>query len=140
MAWLVRARSISMAVIAELLAAPLGGCGGEAELGASFDYEMPARFVVPALRAPEEQSEYEVYVEGPLQPDAWRVRFDACGSMGSPVKYTWRIDGNEVGVETRCDTFEYEFPAEGEYLCRSWSRTGAARRWSRPRSSTCGTC
>jgi len=27
----------------------------------------------------------------------------------------WRIDGEEVGVETRCDGFEYDFPAEGAY-------------------------
>ena len=115
MAWLMPARSISMTVIAGVLAAPLGGCGGEPGLAASFDYEMPARFEVPALRAPEEQSEYEVYVDGPLQPDTWRVRFDACRSTGSPVKYSWSIDGEEVGVETRCDGFTYEFPAEGEY-------------------------
>jgi len=115
MAWLMRARSISMTVIAGVLAAPLGGCGGEPGLAASFDYEMPARFEVPALRAPEEQSEYEVYVDGPLQPDTWRVRFDACRSTGSPVKYSWSIDGEQVSVETRCDGFAYEFPAEGEY-------------------------
>jgi len=115
MAWLVRARSISMTVIAGLLAAPLGGCGGEPGLAASFEYEMPARFQVPALRAPEEQSEYEVYVDGPLQPETWRVRFDACRSTGSAVKYSWSIDGEEVGVETRCDGFAYEFPAEGPY-------------------------
>ena len=59
-----------------VLAAAFTGCGGEPGLAASFDYEMPARFVVPALRAPEEQLEYEVYVEGPLQPDTWRVRRD----------------------------------------------------------------
>jgi len=115
MAWLMRARSISMTVIAGVLAAPLGGCGGEPGLAASFDYEMPARFEVPALRAPEEQSEYEVYVDGPVQPDTWRVRFDACRSTGSPVKYSWSIDGEQVSVETRCDGFAYEFPAEGEY-------------------------
>ena len=115
MAGLMRARSISMTVIAGVLAAPLGGCGGEPGLAASFDYEMPARFEVPALRAPEEQSEYEVYVDGPLQPDTWRVRFDACRSTGSPVKYSWSIDGEQVSVETRCDGFGYEFPAEGEY-------------------------
>ena len=115
MAWLMRARSISMTVIAGVLAAPLGGCGGEPGLAASFDYEMPARFEVPALRAPEEQSEYEVYVDGPLQPDTWRVRLDACRSTGSPVKYSWSIDGEQVSVETRCDGFAYEFPAEGEY-------------------------
>jgi len=115
MAGLMRARSISMTVIAGVLAAPLVGCGGEPGLAASFDYEMPARFEVPALRAPEEQSEYEVYVDGPLQPDTWRVRFDACRSTGSPVKYSWSIDGEQVSVETRCDGFAYEFPAEGEY-------------------------
>ncbi|MDB4278946.1 GDSL-type esterase/lipase family protein, partial [Deltaproteobacteria bacterium] len=100
---------------AGVLAAPLGGCGGEPGLAASFEYEMPARFEVPALRAPEEQSEYEVYVDGPVQPDTWRVRFDACRSAGSPVKYSWSIDGEQVSVETRCDGFAYEFPAEGEY-------------------------
>ena len=111
----MRARSISITVIAGVLAALFGGCGGEPGLAASFDYEMPARFEVPALRAPEDQSEYEVYVDGPLQPDTWRVRLDACRSTGSPVKYSWSIDGEQVGVETRCDGFEYELPAEGEY-------------------------
>ena len=43
------------------------------------------------------------------------MRLDACRSTGSPVKYSWSIDGVEVGVETRCDGFEYDFPAEGEY-------------------------
>ena len=103
-----------LTLIAAVLAVASGGCGGEPGLAASFDYEMPARFVVPALRAPEEQSEYEAYVDGPLQLEAWRVRFDACGSTGSPMSYTWRIDGEEVGVETRCNGFEYEL-AEGEY-------------------------
>ncbi|KPK50440.1 MAG: hypothetical protein AMJ63_14645 [Myxococcales bacterium SG8_38_1] len=111
----MRARSISMTMFMGVLAAAFTGCGGEPGLSASFDYEMPARFVVPALRAPEEQLEYEVYVEGPLQPDTWRVRLDACGSSGAPTRYIWRIDGEEVAVETRCDGFEYEFPAEGEY-------------------------
>ena len=92
-----------------------GGCGGESALEASFDYEMPARFTVPALVALEDQTEYEAYVEGPLQPERWRVRFDACGSTGSPARYIWRIDGDEVAVETRCDGFETEFPVEGEY-------------------------
>ncbi len=115
MGWLVCVRSISSTVVAAVLVATLGGCGGDAGLGASFDYEMPARFEVPALRAPEAQGEYEVYVAGAFQPDRWRVRFDACRSTGSPVKYSWRIDGEEVGVETRCDAFAYDFPAEGEY-------------------------
>jgi len=112
----MRARSISITVIAGVLVALFGGCGGEPGLAASFDYEMPARFEVPALRAPEDQSEYEVYVDGPLQPDTWRVRLDACRSTGPPVKYIWSIDGEQVGVETVCDGFEYEFPAEGPYL------------------------
>jgi hypothetical protein len=103
-----------LTLIAAMLAAWFGGCGAEPGLAASFDYEMPARFAVPALRAPEEQLDYETYVDGPLQPEAWRVRFDACGSTGSPVTYSWRIDGEEVGVETRCNGFEHEL-AEGEY-------------------------
>jgi hypothetical protein len=111
----MRARSISMTMLMGVLAAPFSGCGGEPGLEASFDYEMPARFVVPALRAREDQSEYEAYVEGPLQPDAWRVRLDACGSTGSPTRYIWRIDGEEVAVHTRCNGFEYELPAEGQY-------------------------
>jgi hypothetical protein len=104
-----------MTLFVAVLAAAFGGCGGEAGLSASFDYEMPARFVVPELVAPEDQLEYEVYVEGALQPETWRVLFDACGSTGTPVRYAWRIDGEEVAVETRCDGFEYELPAEGEY-------------------------
>ena len=88
MACLVRVRSILMMGIAGLVVAPFGGCGEEPGLAASFDYEMPARFVVPALRAVEDQSYNEVYVDGPLQPDTWRVRLDACRSTGSPVKYT----------------------------------------------------
>ena len=111
----MRARSISMTMFVGVLAVPFGGCGGEPGLAASFDYEMPARFVVPVLRAPEDQSEYEAYVDGPLQPETWRVRLDACGSTGSPAKYIWRIDGEELAVETRCNGFDYEFPAEGEY-------------------------
>jgi hypothetical protein len=111
----MRARSISMTLFAGVVAAAFGGCGSEPELAASFDYEMPARFVVPALRAPEDQSEYEAYIEGPLQPETWRVRLDACRSTGSPVRYIWRIDGEEVAVVTRCDGFEIELPAEGEY-------------------------
>ena len=115
MACLVRVRSILMMGIAGLVVAPFGGCGEEPGLAASFDYEMPARFVVPALRAVEDQSDIEVYVDGPLQPDTWRVRLDACRSTGSPVKYSWRINGEEVGVETRCNGFDYDFPTEGEY-------------------------
>jgi len=111
----MRARSILITVIASLVAAAFGGCGGEPGLAAAFDYEMPARFEVPALRSPEDQSEYEVYVDGPLQPETWRVRFDACRSTGSLVNYSWSIEGEEVGVETRCNGFEYDFPAEGEY-------------------------
>lgn len=111
----MRARSISWTILAGMLGAPSGGCGGEPGLSASFDYEMPARFVVPALRAPEDQGEYEAYVDGALDPETWRVRFDACGSTGSPARYIWRIDGDEVAVETRCNAFEYDFPAEGAY-------------------------
>jgi len=111
----MRARSTLIPVTASVVAAAFGGCGGEPGLAAAFDYEMPARFEVPALRAPEDQSEYEVYVDGPLQPESWRVRFDACRSTGSPAKYSWRIDGEAVGVETQCNGFEYDFAAEGEY-------------------------
>jgi PKD repeat protein len=111
----MRARSKLIAVTASVVAAAFAGCGGEPGLATAFDYEMPARFEVPALRAPEDQSEYEVYVDGPLQPETWRVRFDACRSTGSPAKYSWRIDGEAVGVETQCNGFEYDFAAEGEY-------------------------
>jgi len=111
----MRARSTLIPVTASVVAAAFAGCGGEPGLAAAFDYEMPARFEVPALRAPEDQSEYEAYVDGPLQPETWRVRFDACRSTGSPAKYSWRIDGEAVGVETQCNGFEYDFPSEGEY-------------------------
>lgn len=91
------------------------GCNGSPGLNASFDYSMPERFEVPELRAPEDQGEYEIYAAGPLQPDTWRVAFNACRSTGSPVKYTWSVDGEQVGVETACDGFEYEFPEEGTH-------------------------
>jgi PKD repeat protein len=104
-----------MTISVGVLAVLSGGCGGEPGLAASFDYEVAARFEVPELRLPEEQGEYEVYVEGPIHPDAWRVQLNACASTGSPVKYSWSVDGEEVGVETACDAFEYDFPAEGTY-------------------------
>ncbi len=97
------------------LAVFLEGCGESPGLSASFDYVVPARFAVPDLRPPDEQGEYEVYANGPLQPDTWLVQLNACTSTGSIVEYRWSIDGAEVGVETRCDGFEYDFPAEGEY-------------------------
>jgi hypothetical protein len=91
------------------------GCGESPGLSASFEYVVPARFTVPQLRPSNEQGEYEVYVDGPLQPDTWQVQLNACASTGSILEYRWSVDGAEVGVETRCDAFEYEFPAEGEY-------------------------
>jgi PKD repeat protein len=111
----MRIRLILMTAIVGVLAVFFGGCGGEPGLAASFDYVVPARFEVPELQSSEEQGEYEVYADGPLHPDTWLVQLDACASTGSPVKYSWRIDGESVGVETLCDGFAYEFPAEGEY-------------------------
>ncbi len=96
------------------LALVVSGCGAEPGLAASFDYEMPARFFVPPLEEAAEQDDHEIYVDGPLQPDTWRVRLDACASTGART-YTWSVDGEQVGVETRCNGFEYDFPAEGEY-------------------------
>jgi PKD repeat protein len=43
------------------------------------------------------------------------VQLNACASTGAIVSYRWSVDGEEVGVETRCDSFAYEFPSEGEY-------------------------
>ena len=103
--------TISVGVLAVLFA----GCGESPGLGASFDYVMPARFAVPDLRPSDEQGEYEIYTDGSLHPATWRVQLNACASSGSIVSYRWSVDGEEVGVETRCDGFEYEFPAEGEY-------------------------
>jgi hypothetical protein len=82
-------------------------------LAARFDYTMPARFAVPDLQAPEEG--YEAYVAGDLHPDVWVVRLDGCPSTGSIVRYTWSIDGVEVGTVSRCSAFEYPFPVEGAY-------------------------
>jgi PKD repeat protein len=76
---------------------------------------MPARFAVPELRPSDEQGEFEIYTESPLHPATWRVQLNACASTGAIVSYRWSVDGEEVGVETRCDGFAYEFPAEGEY-------------------------
>ncbi len=115
MAWIMRGRSIGMTVGVGVLVVLFGGCGESPGLGASFDYVVPARFEVPELRPSEEQGEYEIYADGPLQPDTWRVHLNACASTGSIVNYRWSVDGEEVGVETRCDGFEYEFPAEGPY-------------------------
>jgi PKD repeat protein len=106
---------ISIALIAGVLAVAAGGCSESPGLAASFDYVVPARFKVPEVQTPEEQGEYEVYADGPLHPDTWRVNLDACRSTGSPVKYTWSVDGEQVGVETACNAFEYEFPEEGSY-------------------------
>jgi PKD repeat protein len=103
--------TISLGVLAVLF----GGCGESPGLGASFDYVMPARFAVPELRPSDEQGEFEIYTESPLHPATWRVQLNACASTGSIVSYRWSVDGEEVGVETRCDGFAYEFPAEGEY-------------------------
>lgn len=111
----MRTRSILVIVIVGVLTISTVGCGGEPGLAASFDYVVPARFEVPELQAPDEQGEYEVYAEGLLHPDTWRVRLNACASTGSIVEYRWSIDGEEVGVETRYDAFEYEFPSEGPY-------------------------
>ena len=115
MAWIMRARSIGMTVGVGVLLVLVGGCGESPGLGASFDYVVPARFEVPELRPSEEQGEYEMYADGPLQPDTWRVQLNACASTGSIVRYRWSVDGEEVGTEARCDGFEYEFAAEGSY-------------------------
>jgi len=103
-----------MTVGVGVLAVLSGGCGSPG-LAASFDYLVPARFKVPDLQLSEDQGEYEVYADGPLHPDTWLVQLNACASTGSIVEYRWSIDGEEVGVETACDAFEYEFPAEGPY-------------------------
>jgi len=109
-----RAGSVQIALRVAVLAVFFGGCGSS-ELNASFDYVVPARFTVPELRLSEQQAQYEVYADGPLQPDGWLVQLDACASTGSIVEYRWRVDGVEVGTETRCDAFEHEFSAEGQY-------------------------
>jgi PKD repeat protein len=111
----MRTRWIWLLVSVGGLAVFLEGCGESPGLSASFDYVVPARFAVPDLRPSDEQGEYEVYADGPLQPDTWLVQLNACTSTGSIVEYRWSIDGAGVGVETRCDSFEYDFPAEGEY-------------------------
>jgi hypothetical protein len=109
----MRIRLIWMAAVVGLLA--VGGCNDTPGLAASFDYVVPARFAVPELEPSEDQGDHEIYADGPLHPDTWLVRFDACTSPGSPVRYSWRVDGAEVGELTGCDGFEYEFPAEGTY-------------------------
>jgi PKD repeat protein len=115
MSWIMRARWTRTTVSVGVLAVLFGGCGESPGLEASFDYVMPARFDVPDLRPPGDQGEHEIYTDGPLQPATWRVELNACASTGSIVSYRWSVDGEEVGIDTRCDGFEYEFPAEGEY-------------------------
>ena len=111
----MRARWMWKGATVAVVAVWLGGCNAEPGLAASFDYALSARFKVPDLQPPEEQGEYEVYADGPLHRDDWLVELDACDSPGSPVKYSWRVDGMAVGEFTRCDEFEYEFPGEGTY-------------------------
>ena len=115
MTCIMRARWVRMTISVGVLAVLFGGCGESPGLGASFDYVMPARFEVPELRPSDEQGEVEVYTDGPLHPATWRVQLNACASTGSIVNYRWSVDGEEVGDETRCDGFEYEFPEEGPY-------------------------
>ena len=82
-------------------------------LSARFDYSVPARFKVPDPLSPEGQ--YEIYADGPLHPDRWPVRLNACASTGSIVKYHWSIEGSPAGSVTGCDDFVYDFPAERTY-------------------------
>ena len=109
------ARWMVMGAAVAVLAVSLGGCNGEPGMAASFDYALSARFKVPDLQPLEEQGEYEVYADGPLHRDNWLVQFDACPPTGSPIKYSWRVDGMAIGEFIRCDEFEYEFPGEGTY-------------------------
>jgi hypothetical protein len=82
-------------------------------LSARFDYSVPARFEIPQPLSSE--GSYEAYVNGPLHPDRWQVEFDACGSTGTVVSYSWSVDGVSVGSETTCRGFTYDFPGEGSY-------------------------
>jgi hypothetical protein len=108
-------RWILVVVVVGVLVGASGGCAESPGLAASFDYVVPARFEVPELQSLEDQDEHEIYVDGPLHPSSWQVELNACRSTGSPVKYSWSVDGEQVGVETACDGFEYEFPSEGTY-------------------------
>ena len=84
--------------LVSLVVITASGCGDTPGLSASFDYVGPSRFEVPELKAPADQGDYELYVDGPLQPDAWRVELNACASTGAG-KYAWRIDGEPVVIE-----------------------------------------
>jgi len=58
----MRTRWILMTV--GVVAALSGGCGGEPELAASFDYVVPARFKVPELQL--SLLAHRAHVEGPI--------------------------------------------------------------------------
>ncbi len=97
-----------------LALAALAGCKkDEPGLAARFDYSVPERFAVPDPRMPDGQ--YEIYVDGELHPDQWRVYLNACASTGRPVSYAWTIDGALVGESPSCGPFEWDLPAEGTY-------------------------
>lgn len=114
MAYVIRAQSKRMGMVVAASVIGLVGCGDSPGLSASFDYELSARFEVPARQAPEEQGEYEVYAKGPLHRDDWVVRFDACESRRA-VEYRWTVEGESAGVTADCDGFEHAFPGEGVY-------------------------
>jgi len=113
------ARTTLTVLLFGVLGLAMGGCTEEEPivlppgLAARFDYSMPVRFEVPDPRSPEGQ--YEIYVNGPLHPNVWTVSLDACASTGSIVAYRWRVDGTPAGSRTACDSFVYDFPAEGRY-------------------------
>ena len=138
--WFVRARWILVTVFVGVPTVAISGCNDSPGLAASFDYAMPARFEVPELRAPEEQGEYEIYVDGPLQPDTWRVRVE-CVPFDRVAREVQLERRWEAGWrETRCDGFEYEFPAEGEYSVSLVVEDSSGEERSRPKQSWCGTC
>jgi hypothetical protein len=109
-------RRLTMLCLVIAFAAPAVGRAGESvPLAAAFDYEMPARFQVPALRDPSAPSEPNFYFSGPVKPAHWRVNLDACDSTGPVASYEWDLDGAPLATSASCAGTFFEVDSEGTH-------------------------
>lgn len=89
---------------------------------AAFDYSVKERFALPPLGTGLGAEAGEIYTDPVpalgmenafIDPAAFEVDFDACGSMGLIDQYHWNIDGNPAGTETGCADFSFAFTTLG---------------------------
>jgi Ca2+-binding RTX toxin-like protein/Tol biopolymer transport system component len=92
------------------------GAAAPATRTPNFDWSMPDRFGLDIDLTPDGVVDTIRPVE--IEPDSWRVDFDACGSRtanGKPaVRYAWAIGGKQVGASNDCK-FRHDFAAQGTY-------------------------